>query len=232
MIRAGSLPLALVLSLAAAEAMAQFPAAAPGQFPSTAAPAPAPFPSAPAPGGFPSSAAPAPAPFPGQSAAPAPFPGQGAGFPGQGAGFPGQGAAPPQGGGQPPPCVVEFMGLREQAQKRAGVVRAASERKATPEEACKLIGHFIEAEAKVVRFVEKNAASCGIPADAVKSMRQGHGKSLELRKRVCTAAAQAPKGTAGPSLSESLGTSRVVDPGDRKLGTGTLDTLTGPVLTR
>jgi len=124
------------------------------------------------------------------------------------------------------------LSLREAAQKKANNVRVASERKATPEEACKLIGVFTDAEAKVVKFVEKNAASCGIPAEAVKGMRAAHGKSLELRKRVCTAAAQAPKGAATPSLSESLGTSRVLDPGDRKQGTGTLDTLMGPVLTR
>jgi hypothetical protein len=124
------------------------------------------------------------------------------------------------------------MNLRDAAQKRANTVRVASERKVTPDEACKLIGHFTDAEAKVVRYVEKNAASCGIPAEAVKNMRTAHGKSLELKKRVCTSAAQAPKGAAGPSLSESLGTSRVLDPADRKQGTGTFDTLTGPVLTR
>jgi hypothetical protein len=124
------------------------------------------------------------------------------------------------------------MSLREAAQKRANTVRQASERKATPDEACKLIGLFTDAEAKVVKFVEKNAASCGIPAEAVKGMRVNHGKSLELKKRICTAAAQAPKGAATPSLSESLGSSRVLDPSDRKHGTGTLDTLTGPVLTR
>jgi hypothetical protein len=224
MLRAGSLPLAFALTLVAAEAMAQFPAA-PGQFPSSSAPAPWPSAPAPAPGGFPSSA-PAPAPFPGQGAAPAPFPGQGAAFPGAG------GGPPPGGAGQPPPCIAEFLNLREAAQKRATEVRVASERKATPEQACKLIGVFTDAEAKVVRYVEKNAASCGIPADAVKGMRAAHGKSLELKKRVCTHAAQAPKGGGGPSLSESLGSSRLLDPTDRKQGTGTLDTLTGPVLTR
>src|SRR5262245_44393719 len=213
MIRAGSLSLAFALTLAAAEALAQFPSA-PGQATSSWPSAPAPSTGFPSSGGFPSSA---PAPFPGQGAAPAPFPGQG---------------AAPGGAGQPPPCIAEFMSLREAAQKKANNVRAASERKATPEEACKLLGAFTDAEGKVVKYVEKNAASCGIPAEAVKNMKASHGKSLELKKRVCTAAAQAPKGTAAPSLSESLGSSRVLDPGDRKQGTGTLDTLMGPVIQR
>jgi hypothetical protein len=203
MIRGSSLPLVIALTLTAIEAMAQMP----GQFPSQV---PGQFPSQ-APGQFPS--------------APGQFPSQ---VPGQ---FPGQ-AAPGFRGAEPPPCAVEFMKLREAAQKRANDVRTAGQRKATPQQACKLIGLFTDAEAKVVRYVEKNATTCGIPAEAIKGMKANHDKSLELRKRVCTAAAQAPKGNAGPSLSDTLGTSRVLDPSERKQGTGTLDTLTGNVLTR
>ena len=117
-------------------------------------------------------------------------PGQFPPAPGQ---LPGQAVPAPPAMGRPTPCVMEFRALREAAQERANSVRAASGRKATPAETCKLIGYFADAEAKVVSYVEKNATSCGIPAEAVKNIRLVHGRSLELRKRVCTAAAQAPQ---------------------------------------
>src|ERR1700688_3492328 len=43
---------------------------------------------------------------------------------------------------QMPPCVQEFTKLRDEAQKRANAIRTASERKATPQEACGLFNAF------------------------------------------------------------------------------------------
>src|SRR2546430_6059113 len=87
------------------------------------------------------------------NAPPAPPPGaapQGApmGFP---RGAPGGGAAPqagfpgPQGAPQEPPCFKDFMPLRQDAEKRAGLIKAASDRKAPRPEDCQLFKNFATA---------------------------------------------------------------------------------------
>src|SRR5450631_400095 len=49
-------------------------------------------------------------------------------------------------------CIQEFSKLRDIAQKRAGAIKAAGERKATPKEACGLFNSFSEAELKMIKF--------------------------------------------------------------------------------
>lgn len=143
----------------------------------------------------------------------------------------GPGPAPGRGG--EPPCFKDFMPLREEAQKRANAVQAASKRKAPPSEACQLLGRFTEAEARVVKFVEANGSSCGIPNEVLTQLKTAHGQSLDLRKKVCAVAQQQPQRPAGPSLSDALGTSRLPDPSaSTKPGRNTFDTMTGNVLTR
>ena len=56
-----------------------------------------------------------------------------------------------------------FMPLREEAEKRGKLIKAASERHAPPDEACKLIESFGQAEIKMIKYVEANFAKCGIP---------------------------------------------------------------------
>ena len=48
----------------------------------------------------------------------------------------------------------EFVPLREEAEKRGKLIKAASERHAPPDEACKLIGNFGQAEIKMIKYVE------------------------------------------------------------------------------
>src|ERR1043166_5469656 len=120
-----------ILLIAGAEAMAQgaFPAPLPGQasgpvndpaFPpvngSTGATLGAPT------GGFPVNGA---APLAGGGMAP---------------------AGPPQAGGPGDDCMKGFLPLREEAEKRGKLIKAASDRHAAPDEACKLIASFGKAE--------------------------------------------------------------------------------------
>jgi hypothetical protein len=137
------------------------------------------------------------------------------------------------GRGGEPPCFKDFMPLREEAQKRANAVQAAGKRKAPPAEACRLIGNFVEAEARVVKFVEREGSSCGIPGEVLKQMKGSHAQSLELRKKVCDAAQNQAQRPTGPSLSDALGTTRLPDAAaSKKPGRDTFDTLTGNVLAR
>lgn len=217
-----------VVQAADVRAQGAFPAPLPGQ----AAPASnaSPFP--------PVNGAPAASPFPpvnGATAAPArPAPSPSAFTSGAppvgGAGFGG----PPQGG--PPPgaeeCQKGFMPLRADAEAKAKLIQAAGKRKAPPQEACKLIGNFAQAEIKMIKFVESHAQKCGIPAQVADQMKKGHANTSQLQQRVCSAAQQQQAGPAGPSLSEALGSASLPEAKPLKRGGSTFDTLNGNVLTR
>jgi len=194
-----------------------------------------------------------PAPLPNQSAAPAgpsPFP------PVNGAAAPVQSAAPASGGsvfdrgampagGMAPPggppqasgsadaCMKGFVPLREEAERRGKMIKAASDRKAPPDEACKLIRNFGQAELKMIKYVETNSAKCGIPQQIADQLKNGHKNTDKMQTQVCNVAQQAAtRGPAGPSLSEVLGSSSLPEAQPVKKGGSTFDTLNGNVLTR
>ncbi|HKS20860.1 MAG TPA: hypothetical protein VJS63_16775 [Bradyrhizobium sp.] len=192
-----------------------------------------------------------PAPLPGQ-AAPAgasPFPpvnGPPAAAP---SAFPSTGAAPvtggsvfdrgpapaPQAAGPPDACMKGFLPLREETEKRGKLIKAASDRKAPPDEACKLIGNFSAAEIKMIKYVEANAAKCGIPQQIADQLKAGHKNTEAMQQKVCGVAQQMQqqRGPAGPSLSEVLGSSSSVPEAQpTKKGGSTFDTLNGNVLAR
>ena len=70
-----------------------------------------------------------------------------------------------------------FMPLREEAEKRGKLIKAAGERKAPPDEACKLIGNFGQAEIKMIKYVEANSTACGIAPDLADHLRAGHQRT-------------------------------------------------------
>ncbi len=141
---------------------------------------------------------------------------------------------PPQAGGAADACMKGFVPLREEAEKRGKMIKAASDRKASPDEACKLIGSFGQAEIKMIKYVEANAAKCGIPAQIADQLKNGHKNTEKMQKQVCAVAQQAAtRGPAGPSLSEVLGSSAALPEAQPvKKGGSTFDTLNGNVLTR
>jgi hypothetical protein len=193
-----------------------------------------------------------PAPLPNGQAAPAsnasPFPpvngaapaasvGGASPFPSGGAapiGGGGMGAAPPSSGGSADACMKSFLPLREEAEKRGKLIKAASDRKASPDEACKLIKNFGAAEMKMIKYVETNATKCGIPAQIGDQLKNGHKNTEKMQTQVCNMAQQAQQARpAGPSLSEVLGSSAALPEGQAvKKGGSTFDTLNGNVLTR
>ncbi|UFZ08572.1 hypothetical protein LQG66_30500 [Bradyrhizobium ontarionense] len=220
MIRHSFAPLvvaAVVLSAGQASAQSSFPAPLPGQAQTSSSP----FPPI---GGAPTTAVAAPS---------APFPSGGAPSFGGGGGFQPRPMGAPQGGG-PDGCMKEFIPLREEAEKRGKLIKAASDRHASPDEACKLIGNFGKAEVKMIKYVEAHAASCGIPQQIADQLKAGHKNTDALEKKVCAVAAQVQvRGQAGPSLSDVLGSSAALPEANAtKKGGSTFDTLNGNVLTR
>src|SRR3569833_651874 len=118
-------------------------------------------------------------------------------------------AAPPTQAGPGEDCMKAFVPLREEAEKRGKLIKAASDRHAPPDEACKLIRNFGQAELKMIKYIDTHAAKCGIPPQVVAQMKDGHKNTEAMATKVCNVAQQMqnqPRGPAGPSLSEVLGT--------------------------
>jgi hypothetical protein len=147
------------------------------------------------------------------------------GYGGPGAGFGGPPAAPP-------PACQQLITLRDQVQKDAGAIQAANQRKASPVEACKLFKIFLATESKMIKAIDDNSATCGLPPEVSKQVKDGHNRAAQIAKQVCEVAAQGPRPT-GPSLSDALGSiPNVPDASNTKSGRGTYDTLTGNPLAR
>jgi hypothetical protein len=94
-------------------------------------------------------------------------------------------------------CMKGFAPLREEAEKRGKLIKAASERHAPPDEACKLIGNYSQAETNMIKYVEANAAKCGIPPQTAEQLKAGHKNTEKMQKQVCTVAQQRPTGPVG-----------------------------------
>jgi hypothetical protein len=163
--------------------------------------------------------------------------------------FPVGGAAPLAGtgfGAAPPPnsgpqstavmeaCMKEFVPLRGDAEKKGKMLKAASDRHASAEDACKLIKSYGVAESKMIAYIEGHSAKCGIPPQVADQLKNGHKNTETMTQKVCGAAQQAQaRGPAGPSLSDMLGTATALpEATPTKKGGSTFDTLNGNVLSR
>jgi hypothetical protein len=190
-----------------------------------------------------------PAPLPGQTANSSPFPPVNGAAPSVGA-APSAGAFPPPGGASPftsaplaaPPtqsgaiddCMKQFLPLRDEAEKRGKLIKAASEHHAPPDEACKLIGNFAQAEIKMMKYIEGNAARCQIPPQIGEQLKRGHEATSKMQQKVCQAAEQMKnQKPAGPTLSDLLGSaSAVPETAAAKKKGGIFDTLEGNPLAK
>jgi hypothetical protein len=144
-------------------------------------------------------------------------------------------APPTQGGGGPSAaCMSGFVPLREDAEKKGKLIKAAGERHAPPDEACKLIGNYNQAEVRMIKYVEANTTKCGIPGQVADQLKTGHKNTEALLTKVCGVAEQMKnRPAAGPTLSEVLGSSTSPPEATHsKKGGSTFDTLNGNVLQR
>ena len=123
---------------------------------------------------------------------------------------------------------MTFPALREDVEKGAAVIKAASARKASREEVCPLFKTFALKEAKMLSFLETNMKLCGVPPQIIPNMKKNHAATLRIRDTVCSAA---PVGPGAPTLSDALGGPIIADDQSAKVpGRGTFDTLTGNAL--
>jgi hypothetical protein len=142
-------------------------------------------------------------------------------------------AAPPTQAGPSDECMKGFLPLREEAEKRGKLIKAASDRHAPPDEACKLIGNFAQSEVKMIKYIESHSVKCGIPPQIADQLKNGHKNTEGMQQKVCTVAQQMQKqGPSGPSLSDVLGSATALPEVAATKKGGTFDTLKGNALTR
>jgi hypothetical protein len=151
-------------------------------------------------------------------------------------GMPGSPGMSPGGFGapqQPPPACQQLLANRDETAKHGQAIHAAGQKKVPPEELCKLFKTFLSSEGKMLKGLEQNGATCGVPPEVLKQVKASHEKAAQVGKNVCDAAAQGPR-PAGPSLSDALGTTPMMPDSSTatKKGQGTFDTLTGSPLAR
>lgn len=153
------------------------------------------------------------------------------GMPGMpGSGPPGGGFGMPQQG--PPPQCRALMAIRDELQKHGMAIEAANQKRVDVKVACGLFKRYIATEAKMIKMLEADGASCGAPSNVVQQVRGGHAKAQQVGKQVCDAAARGPA-QAGPTLSDALGTSPALPDTRDKKGAGTFETMIGnPFQTR
>jgi hypothetical protein len=136
---------------------------------------------------------------------------------------PGPGFGPPA---APPAACQELLKLRADVEKHGIALQNANKKKSPPDVACKLFKNYLAAEMKMIKGIEANLATCGIPPTVPAQLKGNYAKAKQVADRVCEIAARGPVPT-GPSLSDALGTPIVPDASTTRTGPGTYDTLTG-----
>jgi hypothetical protein len=130
--------------------------------------------------------------------------------------------------GAPGPQCNDFIKLRNDAQQKALLVKAAGQHKDDRKGMCTALEHFTAAEAAALKFLEDNKSWCGIPDQVVADAKANHEKSVKFKDVVCSA----PPAPKPPTLSDAISTPSVDSCKNTKTGEGTFDTLSGNPLAK
>ncbi|MGJ5178771.1 hypothetical protein ACQR16_27905 [Bradyrhizobium oligotrophicum] len=87
----------------------------------------------------------------------------------------------------PESCLKEFTPLRDEAARRAKLLKAATERRFAPGEACQLVHDYELAQTKMLDYAVAHASMCGIPAKITDQLKANHENTLTVMRKVCTA---------------------------------------------
>jgi hypothetical protein len=105
-------------------------------------------------------------------------------------------------------CLKGYNPLREDAEKKGKLIKEASDRHASPVEACKIIASYRAAEVKMIKYLEVNAVACEVPARITEQLKNGHKNTEALEKKVCAVAEQTKRHE--PAIP--IGLEEVLDP--------------------
>lgn len=133
-------------------------------------------------------------------------------------------------------CQSDVMSIRGELEEKGKTLQAAIKKKADPQTLCPLFRAYATSEAKWAKFLTDNKDWCQIPGEAITQVTASNKKTVEIRNKVCDAAANgaaAPGG--GPakpppqgSMSSALGITTGYTLGSK--GSGVFDTLSGNAL--
>jgi len=135
---------------------------------------------------------------------------------------------PPMGGPPPSGICANFPKLRDDAKAKAEAISVIGKKHGDRKDMCAAVQIFTAAEDKVVKFLEDNKSSCGVPDQAVTQAKAMHAHTMQFRDTVC---AEGPKAKP-PTLSDAIGTPSLDTGTNTRTGRGTLDTLTGNPLAK
>jgi hypothetical protein len=94
-------------------------------------------------------------------------------------------------------CMKDYLPLRAEAEKRGQLIKAAGNRRAPPDDLCKLITDYGQSEIAMIRYLEANMTICAIPARMPDQLKSAHKTAAALQNKVCASAQQ--RGPAGPT---------------------------------
>ena len=98
----------------------------------------------------------------------------------------------------PPPACQQLLTLREELQNQGRALQAAGQKKAAPEELCKLFTAYLAAGRKMVKGLEEGTSVCGVPPDLPNQLKAQQVKESQMAKQICEVA-------AAPSRVRSFG---------------------------
>ena len=101
-------------------------------------------------------------------------------------------AEQPPSGGMPSAdeCKNEFAPLRDEAARRGQLIKDAFARHTPADETCRLIRNFVEAENRMVDFVEAQATACAVPASVLEQLKRSNRTTEALQTKICNVAQQ------------------------------------------
>jgi hypothetical protein len=132
-------------------------------------------------------------------------------------------------GGNPQAQCSQFPQLSAEAKKKADAVQVAMNAKVDRKQVCALMTTFVAAETNVIKFLEDNRTTCGVPDQAIIISKTNHEKSVKFKTMACNNDGPQQK---APTLSDAIKTPSVDSATNTKTGRGTFDTLTGNPLSR
>jgi hypothetical protein len=85
----------------------------------------------------------------------------------------------------PPPACQQLLVNRDETQKHGQALQVAGQKKAPPEEICRLFKPFLVAETGMLEGLEAHGTTCGVPAHVIDQVKAQHTKASQLADRVC-----------------------------------------------
>jgi hypothetical protein len=89
----------------------------------------------------------------------------------------------------PPPACQQLLTLRDEMQRHGQALQAAGQKRAAPDELCRLFKVYLAAGSKMAKGLEEGSTTCGVPADVPQQVRAQQAKESQMATQICEVAA-------------------------------------------